>query len=212
VILLDADAPAVAALGLYVVWFGLAFVGRMLLQLRRTGDSGWRAISAPLGSADGVARGLFVLGLALGAAAPIAHLADLSPVEILDNGWLKAFGLVCAVVGVGATVIAQLAMGSSWRVGVDERERTELVTDGPFAWMRNPIYSAMLAAALGLALLVPNILALSGLAVLVIALELQVRLVEERHLLSVHGSAYVRYASDVGRFVPGLGRLRQPRS
>jgi protein-S-isoprenylcysteine O-methyltransferase Ste14 len=44
-------------------------------------------------------------------------------------------------------------------------------------------------------------------AALVLALEIQVRLVEEPHLLRAHGSAYGEYASRVGRFVPGLGRL-----
>ena len=40
-----------------------------------------------------------------------------------------------------------------------------------------------------------------------IALEIQVRLVEEPYLLRQHGDAYRNYAARVGRFVPGLGRL-----
>ena len=98
-------------------------------------------------------------------------------------------------------------MGDSWRIGVDEEERTALVTSGPFAVVRNPIFAAMLPTSLGLALLVPNVVALAGLAALVIALEIQVRLVEEPYLLRAHGDAYSEYAARVGRFVPGLGRL-----
>ena len=98
-------------------------------------------------------------------------------------------------------------MGESWRIGVDEQERTELVTSGPFAVVRNPIFAAMLPASLGLALLVPNASRSSGSAALVLALEIQVRLVEEPYLLRVHGDAYRDYAARVGRFVPGLGRL-----
>lgn len=64
-------------------------------------------------------------------------------------------------------------MGSSWRIGVDEHERTELVTEGPFTVVRNPIFSAMLPAAAGLALLAPNLLSLSAVAVLIGALEIQ---------------------------------------
>ncbi len=44
--------------------------------------------------------------------------------------------------------------------------------------------------------------------VLVVALELQTRAVEESHLRRLHGSRYAAYAARVGRFVPGLGRLR----
>src|SRR5690606_28061473 len=101
-------------------------------------------------------------------------------------------------------------MGASWRVGVDRDERTALVTDGMFALVRNPIFSAMLVTAVGLTLMVGNVVSLVGLAALVGALEVQVRLVEEPYLLTVHGEAYAGYAARVGRFVPGLGRLRDP--
>ena len=73
-------------------------------------------------------------------------------------------------------------MGDSWRIGVDPGERTELVTAGPFAVVRNPIFAAMIPTALGLALLVPSVIAIAGFAALVGALELQVRVVEEPYL------------------------------
>jgi protein-S-isoprenylcysteine O-methyltransferase Ste14 len=57
-------------------------------------------------------------------------------------------------------------------------------------------------------LVVPNVLSVLALVALTAAIELQVRLVEEPYLLRTHGDAYRRYAAVVGRFVPGLGRLR----
>lgn len=57
-------------------------------------------------------------------------------------------------------------------------------------------------------MLVPSWIALAGFAALWRALELQVRVVEEPYLLSVHGSTYADYAARVGRFAPGTGRLR----
>jgi protein-S-isoprenylcysteine O-methyltransferase Ste14 len=74
--------------------------------------------------------------------------------------------------------------------------------------VRNPIFSAMVLAFLGLALLVPNAAALTGFAALVVALEVQVRLVEEPYLLRAHGARYADYAAWVGRFVPGVGRVK----
>jgi protein-S-isoprenylcysteine O-methyltransferase Ste14 len=115
---------------------------------------------------------------------------------------------VLFALGLTATFYAQLAMGRSWRVGVDEAERTDLVTIGPFRLVRNPIYSAMLPAFLGLVLMTPNALALAALALLFVALELQVRVVEEPHLLRAHGDEYAEYAARVGRFVPAVGRGR----
>jgi len=109
--------------------------------------------------------------------------------------------------GLVITLLAQLAMGDSWRIGVDSDERTTLVTAGPFALVRNPIFTSMLPASLGLALLVPNAVTLAAFVALVGALELQTRVVEEPYLLRVHGDVYAGYAARVGRFVPGVGRL-----
>jgi protein-S-isoprenylcysteine O-methyltransferase Ste14 len=116
---------------------------------------------------------------------------------------------VLAALGVAATLAAQLAMGASWRIGVDEDERTTLVTTGPFALARNPIFTAMIITAAGLAAMVPNLVALTALALTIVAIQLQVRAVEEPYLQRVHGPDYHRYAARVGRFLPGIGRLRQ---
>lgn len=59
---------------------------------------------------------------------------------------------------------------------------------------------------MGLALLVPNVLALAMLVAFLASLQIQVRLVEEPYLRRVHGDAYQRYAARTGRFLPGIGR------
>jgi protein-S-isoprenylcysteine O-methyltransferase Ste14 len=101
-------------------------------------------------------------------------------------------------------------MGASWRVGVGEGEETEMITAGPFETVRNPIYLAMFVVAIGSFFLAPNVVSLAGFLGLLLALEIQVRLVEEPHLRRVHGDAYADYATRVGRFVPGFGRVSDP--
>lgn len=198
----------VTALVLYFVWFVLAFGLRSFVQLRRTGDTGFRGLSARVGSVEWCAAILFIVALAAGVAAPVLELAGMNPVAQLDSGWLRWTGVAVASVGVIATLGAQLSMGDSWRIGVDETERTELVTTGAFGMVRNPIFSAMLITAFGLTLAVPNVVALAGFAVLVLGLELQVRSVEEPYLLRVHGQPHVDYSRRAGRFAPRLGRGR----
>jgi protein-S-isoprenylcysteine O-methyltransferase Ste14 len=196
------------AIVFYILLLALAFVFRILLQLRRTGESGFRGISGSPGSLEWFAGVLFIVAIAIGVAAHILDVMDtIEPLDALDSAGVRATGLAIFLTGLIGTLYAQIAMGESWRVGVDEEERTPLVTSGPFAIVRNPIYAAYLPATLGLALLVPNVVALAGLVALLIALEIQVRLVEERHLLRAHGDSYRQYAARVGRFVPGLGRL-----
>jgi protein-S-isoprenylcysteine O-methyltransferase Ste14 len=196
------------ALALYLVYLLLAFVLRSLLQLRATGSTGFKGVGGRPGSAEWLAGVGFALALVLGFSAPVLDLADVvDPIEALDGPAAHVTGAVLAVAGILATLYAQLAMGASWRIGVDPGERTELVTSGPFALVRNPIFAAMLPTALGLTLLVPSWIAIAGLAGLFAALELQVRVVEEPYLLRTHGETYAAYARRTGRFVPGLGRL-----
>lgn len=120
---------------------------------------------------------------------------------------VRVSGLTLMVLGVLLALVAQLEMGPSWRVGVGATETTELVTTGLFRWVRNPIFAAMLAVFLGLALTVPSLLAVVGLIASFVGIELQVRDVEEPYLMRVHGARYRSYAQRVGRFVPGLGLI-----
>jgi protein-S-isoprenylcysteine O-methyltransferase Ste14 len=95
-------------------------------------------------------------------------------------------------------------MRDSWRIGVDASERTELRTSGLFRRVRNPTFSAMAITATGLILMVPTVVSLFGLLALTVALQLQVRIVEEPYLRRTHGEAYEKYCDGAGRFVPRL--------
>lgn len=194
------------AVGLEVAFFVLAFGVRSWVQLRRTGSSGLVLPGRGAGAAERVATALFVVGLVALVAAPVADISGLGRVGALQGPIAAAAGTALAVVGIGLCLWAQLAMGSSWRIGVDAAEVTELVTVGPFARVRNPIFSAMLLAVAGFFLLIPNVVALVAVAALLVGLEAQVRWVEEPYLRRVHDPAYDGYARQAGRFLPGIGR------
>jgi protein-S-isoprenylcysteine O-methyltransferase Ste14 len=177
------------------------------VQLRRTGSTGISSLrGAP--AAELLGGSMFAAALLLAVANPLLELAGvLEPADGLDRGWAQAAGFVFCGAGIAGTFAAQLAMGSSWRIGVDPGERTELVTGGLFALCRNPIYTFMVLAWAGFALLVPTWLAPVAGVLLIAGLEVQVRLVEEPYLVRTHGAPYLAWASRVGRFLPGLGRL-----
>ena len=182
-------ALATVALLCFALYGLLAFGLRTLIQLRRTGSTGFKGIGGRPGSIE------WIGGVA-------------EPIEVLDGTGAHVAGVVLFAGGLALTLAAQLGMGSSWRIGVDETETTDLVTGGLFAVVRNPIYSGMLPASVGIALMVPNVIALVAVIALVVGLEIQTRAVEEPYLLATHGESYRAYASRVGRFLPGLGKLR----
>lgn len=199
---------AVLALVLIAVWLLLVTGLPTLIRLLRTGDAGAPRLRDRPGSPQSWARLLSTLGLACAVVAPLADLAGLDRITVLDRAPVRAAGVGLAVVGIVATLAGQLAMGASWRPDVDPDTRTALVTTGPFRLVRNPIFTATVATAVGLALIVPNLLAAAMLVAFLATFEIQVRFVEEPYLHRVHGAAYERYAAQTGRFLPGIGRRR----
>lgn len=131
------------------------------------------------------------------------------PLAQFGHSMARYAGLGLAIVGIVGTLAAQIAMGESWRGDVDPDVRAPLVTGGPFRLVRNPILACTAVTAIGLALTVPNLLAVLMLAAFLVSMQVQVRLVEEPYLERVHGAAHREYASRIGRFLPGVGRLRR---
>ena len=200
---------ATLALLLYLVFGALGFGWRSWQQRRRTGSSGFRGISGRPGSLEWCAGAGFVVAIIVGVAAPVVQLVGtVSPVEVLDTGWIQWFGVVVAVTGIGATLYAQNDMGESWRIGVDAGESTTLVRDGVFAMVRNPIFTAMLVFGAGVTLMIANPVAIAAFLLLLATIELQVRVVEEPYLTGSDGEDYRDYTRTIGRFLPGIGRAR----
>lgn len=196
----------IVALVLFTVFGALGFGWRSWEQHRRTGSAGFRGISGRPGSLEWFAGAGFVVALAAAVAAPVLQLTGvLAPLAVLHATWIHILGIVLAVCGIAGTLYAQMDMGDSWRIGVDPEETTTLVRTGVFARVRNPIFSAMLVFGLGVALITPNVVAISGFVLLLVTIELQVRAVEEPYLLATHGDPYRDYRETVGRFLPRIG-------
>ena len=177
----------VVALVLHVVALVVLLGVRSWVQRRRTGCTGFVGISGTPADAGWWGGALFVAAVVLGPAGPLLAATGVTPVD--PPAALQATGLALALAGLAGTLAGQTGMGASWRIGVDPAERTALVTTGVFARVRNPIFSAMVAAQLGMLLLVPTWVSALALAALVAAVLLQVRVVEEPYLRALHGPA-----------------------
>lgn len=197
---------------LQIVFLGSGFGVRMYLHARKTGSTGFRALGATRSPAEALGAGGIALGIVGSLAGTVLGLAAvLDPLSIADHAWLRWPGAGVATLATALVVAAQSNMGSSWRVGVDQSETTDLVTGGLFSLTRNPIFLGIVLFYAGIALLVPNVLTIAPFVVIVLTVEVQVRLVEEPYLTRTHGDAYLAYASRTGRLIPGIGRLRRPR-
>lgn len=118
---------------------------------------------------------------------------------------LSALGATLFIVGLGVLVIAQLEMGASWRIGIDEGATPGLVDTGLFRFCRNPIFLAMLIAIAGYCVLLPTALSLLVWVAAYLGIRLQIA-AEEKYLWRTYGKKYRNYAQRVGRLLPGIGR------
>ncbi|MGV0848748.1 methyltransferase family protein [Mycolicibacterium phlei] len=196
----------VIALVFFTAFALLGFGWRSWQQKRRTGSTGFRGISGKPLSAEWFAGVGFIVAMGAAVFAPILQLVGVIR-PVVEAPWLNVIGIALAVLGIAATLYAQVDMGESWRIGVDATETTTLVRRGVFGLVRNPIFTAMLVFGLGIALITPNLVALAGFVMLFATVEAQVRIVEEPYLLATHGEEYRDYLATVGRFVPGVGRV-----
>jgi protein-S-isoprenylcysteine O-methyltransferase Ste14 len=189
-------------LALDVVFLVVTFGVRTVVQLRTTGDSGWRL--APHRGFGQAASGVLLFG-ALGLLVTSVVFAFLEYDGPTSTG-LAAAGIAVAIIAIVGTFVAQLQMGSSWRIGVEAGERTALVTSGLYRWVRNPIYTGMVLFGIGQALMVPSVWSVSALVALAAGVQVQVRVIEEPYLVDAHGRDFVAWRAATGRFVPNLGR------
>jgi protein-S-isoprenylcysteine O-methyltransferase Ste14 len=70
----------------------------------------------------------------------------------IDNAPVQILGLVLIVAGLGTAVWARIYLGRNWGMPMTAKEQPELVTSGPYRFVRHPIYSGLLLATLGSAL------------------------------------------------------------
>ena len=111
-------------------------------------------------------------------------------------------GFCIGMVGDLIFLISVLRMKDSWRAGIPEEDRTELVTDGIYAFSRNPAFLGFDLQYIGVLLMFSNLLTAAFTVFAVSMLHLQI-LQEERYLTAAFGPEYLQYRRHVLRY---LGR------
>lgn len=124
----------------------------------------------------------------------------LTPIVWLQRPTLVIVGLALLVISLAWILIAQAEMRESWRIGIDEDFKTDLVHSGVFRLSRNPIFLGMRVMLVGFFLALPNAITLAMLLVGDALMQIQVRL-EEEHLARMHGEAYREYQRKTRRWL-----------
>lgn len=190
------------ALVMTIAFIIVAVIGRSILQYRLTGDYGIRSAnrsSSATTKFSSVLITIVFIGVII-----ISILSAFTTLELeLQLGiYSKAIGTIFCLGGITLTSISQIQMGKEWRIGVDENEKTKLVTHGIYSSIRNPIYTGLILFGLGLIVLVPHLFMFIFAVLGYLAIELHVRKVEEPYLKKLHGQLFINYEKTTGRYIP----------
>jgi protein-S-isoprenylcysteine O-methyltransferase Ste14 len=119
---------------------------------------------------------------------------------VVHSPVLGAIGAVVFASGIALAIWARLHLGGNWGMPMTQKAEPELVTSGPYRFVRHPIYSGLLAGLLGTAL-ATNLLGLVVVAVLGAYFYYSAS-VEERNLTATFPTAYPAYRSSTKMLVP----------
>jgi protein-S-isoprenylcysteine O-methyltransferase Ste14 len=193
----------VALLAYFIAYLLLAFVWRSVIVYKRFGknplvlpnrDDAYGYVGRAFKAVVFLVAGIVTLN----AFAP-SLVASLGPILPLQTATVALVGWALLAASLLVLLAAQAQMGSSWRIGIDEENKTDLVRTGLFARSRNPIFLAMRVNLLGLLLVLPNAVTLTLFVAGEVLMQVQVRL-EEVHLLCLHAKQYQDYCASVRRW------------
>ncbi len=122
-------------------------------------------------------------------------------IDLFNGIIFDMIGFGLGVSGLIICLTAQIELGSSWRVGIDRKKKTKLVTTGIFSIIRNPTYCGLFILCIGVWIIFPTSSFLTWILIFMIMIEFQVRL-EEEFLIKMHDTEYQRYYSSTKRYIP----------
>jgi len=120
--------------------------------------------------------------------------------------WLRWAGFALGLASLALWTWTQVVLGKHWSPQLQLRGQHCLLTAGPYAQVRHPMYTAMLGWAVGLALLTANVVFMA-MAVLTVASLLARAPREEQMMIDEFGAEYRAYMSRAGRFFPRVRRF-----
>jgi protein-S-isoprenylcysteine O-methyltransferase Ste14 len=116
------------------------------------------------------------------------------------NGYITVLGIEMFIIGVVLVFWARHVMQQSWGVpGEHAKKQNSLVTSGPFAFSRNPIYVGFALLYLGFAIAIQSWLIILRIPLLIYFYKSAVK--EEKLLEKMFGEKYLKYKFKVPRFL-----------
>ena len=115
--------------------------------------------------------------------------------------WTFWIGAAVTVGGLLFAVWARRHLGRNWSNAVTIKQGHELITTGPYALVRHPIYTGILTGFLGTAIALSQVRGVIGFVLIFVVLWAKLRR-EEEWMRSQFGETYVSYVHQTSALVP----------
>ncbi len=129
------------------------------------------------------------------------HPLPMKPWALPEPAWLRWIGAALGFASLGFWFWTHAALGSLWSPNLELQPGHRMVTTGPYARIRHPMYTAIIGWMAGLALLAGD-WALVALAAVASAFLMARAPREEQMRVECFGDAYRDYMRRTGRFLP----------
>lgn len=120
-------------------------------------------------------------------------------VILFSASFLATIGSVLIALGLITSTVASLTLKKSWRIGVNENEKTELITNGIYKFSRNPYFLSYDFVLIGMVFCLGSPFLILPVLITIMLFHLMI-LKEENYLENKHQENYLRYKSEVRRY------------
>jgi protein-S-isoprenylcysteine O-methyltransferase Ste14 len=136
---------------------------------------------------------------------PVFHISifvlpEVITKPLIESDSMKIAGVLVTGFALALLTLTLLHFRNSFRFGLDEKNRGELITTGVFAFSRNPFFLSLDIYFVGIAILLPNLFFI-GFGILTLGSIHFFILKEEKFMQSVYGGEYLEYQRKVRRYL-----------
>jgi protein-S-isoprenylcysteine O-methyltransferase Ste14 len=182
----------------------LAMRGYFMLKVRQAGERLMPDQGAVEREGGGAVLALRIFVFLILVAFLVMYIIGLAWIDLFSfplPAWLRWAGCALGLLSLAFWTWTQAALDTRWSAQLQLRKEHTLVTSGPYARIRHPLYAAMFAWAIALALLTANWIFVA-ITVLTIAGTAARVPKEEQMMLDSFGDEYRAYMHSTGRFFP----------
>jgi len=195
---------------IYVVVFLIAFLvrvyfsGKALPVIERKYKKKWKKVAETEGMLSAVFWSILpIFWVSFTLFYAVLHLEVINKFAVQLPIWLRWIGICLGIVAIPLQFWIHHTIGKYWITYLDLRQHHCLIIDGPYRWVRHPMYFQTIMFLAGLSLISANLLMIfASLIVIILILNRIPR--EERMMTDRFGDDYRKYMKQAGRLLPNI--------